>query len=88
VDGRWLVRVQRFVEGRSARLGPHYQDACLSQGMSSRCCGLVVMVVVVLNHSSFHHKLDEVERNELNDVLPKTHQNKSRKRIGDLPKPK
>ena len=53
---------------------------CLSQPgheyMSSRRCGLIVKVAEVLGHSSFHRELDQVERNEPNDVLPKARQNK------------
>jgi len=58
------------------RLGLCHQYACLNLGMSSRHCGLIVTVVEVLDHSSFHHELDQVERKEPNDVM---HHNRARK---------
>ena len=87
-DERRPVRVQRFMEGSSARLSPHDRDASLRAGTSSRRLGLIVTVAEVLDHSSFHRELDQVEGNEPNDVLPKMRKDKSRKLIGDLPKPK
>jgi len=67
------------------RLGLCHRYACLNPGTSSCCCGLIVMVVEVLDHSSFHRELDQVERKEPNDIM---HHNRAHKQIGDLPKPK
>ena len=78
VDERRPVRVPRCMDGYSARLGPRHRDARLSLGTSSRRRGPIVMVTEVL---------DRVERNKPSYILPKTHQNKLRKQIGDLPKP-
>jgi len=49
------------MDGRSAQLGVHDPDACLSLGTSGCHCGLIVMVAEVLDHSSFHCKLDQVD---------------------------
>jgi len=45
-------------------------------------------IAEVLDHSCFHREIDQVERNETYNILPRTHQNKLHKQIGDLPKPK
>ena len=65
-------------------IGSALSGCCLSQGTSSRCYGLIVMVVEALDHSSCDRELHRVERGT-NQIM---YQNKLRKQIGDLPKPK
>ena len=42
------------------QLGTYNLDAYLSLGMSGCCRGLIVTVAEVLDHSSFHRELDQV----------------------------
>jgi len=68
----WVHVVGMPVSAQGMLVWPHCDD-CIAE---------------VLDHSCFHRKIDQVERNETYNILPRTHQNKSHKQIGDLPKPK